>query len=141
MNQQFHPWIFTHVKQKPIFTQNMYEKVRSCFIHNHPKQETTRISFNWEWINRLMVRSHKGILFSNLKGSDIDTWNNLSVSKMHSAKWLHTEWFHLHGKRQNYRTKNKSVAAWAGSGRRAWLPCGRSYKTRHRICQNSQTID
>ena len=30
-----------------------YEKVRSCFIHNHPKQETTRISFNWEWISRL----------------------------------------------------------------------------------------
>ena len=53
MNQQLHPWIFTQVKGKPIFTQNLYEKVRGCFIHDHPKQETTRISFNWEWISRL----------------------------------------------------------------------------------------
>ena len=53
MNQQLHPWIFTQVKGKPIFTQNLYEKVRGCFIHDHPKQETTIISLNWEWISRL----------------------------------------------------------------------------------------
>ena len=52
-----------------------------------------------------VVHLHKGILFSNLKESDIDTRNNLNVSKMHSAKWLHTESLHLHGKRQNYRTE------------------------------------
>lgn len=83
---------------------DIYPSKRKTYFHTKPIWKGTWLLHSWSSKTRnnhnifklgmdkqAVVHSHKGILFNNLKESDIDTRNNLNVSKMHSAKWLHTE--------------------------------------------------
>ena len=86
MTQQFPSWVFTPKKWKFMFPQNLNTSAYGSSTYNHPKPETTQMSFN-RWINKMWYNPYNGILPSNKKEWTIDTCNNLDESsKRHYAE-------------------------------------------------------
>ena len=65
----------------------MQMDVYGNFIHNYPKLETNKISFN-KWVdNPTMVHPDNEMLFSAKKKWAIKKWKDKEKPYMHIAKW------------------------------------------------------
>lgn len=86
-------WIYIYIRSHhshfKIFTtkkcshKNLHTNVRSSFICNCQKLETTQMSFSHLKNNATKVYTYNGMLFSNKKKWSISTHNNEDDSKIH----------------------------------------------------------
>lgn len=102
--------------------------------HNHPKLETTQVSFNCWMDKQIVLYPCNGILLKNKKEQTTDmdrTWMSLKgiiqceKSKIQKATYeLHESVCMTYWKRQYYRDGNqKEIARGQGRGK-GWLQCG-----------------